>query len=115
MRHCCLAPDAYPAGVQILFNPDAVDTLLMNDRWAGSLPGKCICALSSPADQRPSPRKPEPVATSGSLHLRCRYFFGLLDRMQTDVGRMPDNPQKAALQERLASIKQAADAAVASA
>ncbi|KAI7841568.1 hypothetical protein COHA_004738 [Chlorella ohadii] len=60
---------------RILFNPDAVDTLVMNDR----------------------------------------YFFGLLNRMQTDVGRMPDGPQKAALVERLESIKTAADAAVAGA
>lgn len=65
----------FPPWLQILFNPDAVDTLQMNDR----------------------------------------YFFGLLERMRSDVGRMPDSPQKAALVERLSSIRQAADAAVAGA
>lgn len=56
---------------------------------------------------------PTHAATPPALPSPRRYFFGLLQRMQNDVGRMPDNPQKAALVERLESIRQAADAAVA--
>lgn len=46
-----------------------------------------------------------------SLPHQGRYFFGLLERMQGDVGRQPDTPQKAALVQRLAAIKKVADAA----
>lgn len=50
------------------------------------------------------PQPPLPTAV-------CRYFFGMLERMQADVGTQPDSPQKAALVQRLASIHQDATAA----
>lgn len=39
------------------------------------------------------------------LTMNDRYFFSLLDRMASDVGRQPDNPGKAPLQEQLKVIK----------
>ncbi len=42
------------------------------------------------------------------LVMNDRYFFGLLDRMTTDVGRQPNNLHKAPLLEQLQEVKKEA-------
>ena len=39
------------------------------------------------------------------LTMNERYFFGLLDRMEGDVRRSPEGPQRGALLEKLGDIR----------